>query len=44
MFRAYCTAPKRCVLLKLHQRTVVISPENPEAFVAALESARQKRF
>jgi hypothetical protein len=44
MFRAYCTAPKRCVLLKLRQRTVVVSPEDPAAFVAALENARQKRF
>jgi hypothetical protein len=43
MFRAYCTAPKRSVLLKLRQRTVVISPENPEAFVVALENALLKR-
>jgi hypothetical protein len=42
IFRAYCTAPKRCVLLKLRQRTVVFSPENPETFVAALENARHK--
>jgi hypothetical protein len=43
MFRAYCTAPKRSVLIKLRQRTVVISPENPEAFVVALENALLKR-
>jgi hypothetical protein len=43
MFRAYCTAPKRSALLKLRQRTVVISPENPEAFVVALENALLKR-
>jgi hypothetical protein len=38
IFRAYCTAPERCVLLKLRQRTVVVSPDNPEAFVAALKN------
>jgi hypothetical protein len=41
MFRAYCPAPKRSVLLKLRQRTVVVSPENPEAFVTALKNALQ---
>jgi hypothetical protein len=38
VFRAYCTAPHRSVLIKLRDRTVVVSPENPEAFVAALEN------
>jgi len=34
-YRAFVTDPKNCVVLKLEKRTVVISPGDPDAFVAA---------
>jgi len=35
-YRAYITDPSRCVILKFHHRTVVISPDQPETFVRCL--------
>lgn len=41
IYRAYGTDPKLAVIIKLNQRTIVVTPENPERFVAELESLRQ---
>jgi len=38
-FRAYVTAPKRCVVLRFDQKTLVLSPEHPEDFAHALMAA-----
>ena len=35
-FRAFVTAPVNSVILKLDDRTIVISPENPRSFVAEM--------
>jgi hypothetical protein len=37
-FRAYVTDPGRCVVLKFKGEVVVISPENPDEFLKALET------
>lgn len=39
MFRAYINDPRRSVVLRLPGRVCVVSPENPEAFVKAIEEA-----
>lgn len=38
-FQAYATAPARSVVLRWPDRTVVVTPDDPEAFVAAVEAA-----
>jgi len=38
-FRAYVTDPARCVVLKLGSRTIVVSPDDPDAFALALQDA-----
>mgnify|MGYP001063065976 CR=1 FL=1 len=35
-FRIFATDPRRAVVLKLHDRTVVVSPAEPEAFLEEL--------
>jgi hypothetical protein len=35
-YRAFVTDPARCVVLEFSKRKVVVSPDNPEAFVRAL--------
>lgn len=35
-FRAFVTAPKNSVILKIAGRTIVVSPENPKSFVNEL--------
>ena len=39
-FRAYVTDLKRLVVLKLNDRTIVVSPDAPEVFVAELRQRR----
>ena len=36
-YRAYATDPKLAVVLKFSDKTVVVTPDNPEQFVAALK-------
>jgi hypothetical protein len=36
-FRLFATDPKKAVVLRLHDRIVVISPEEPEAFLQELD-------
>jgi len=36
-YRAYAMDPKRAVVIELAQRKLVVTPESPEAFLAALE-------
>lgn len=38
-FRAYTTDPARCVVLRFGARTIVVSPDDPEAFAAVIEEA-----
>ena len=38
IYRAYGTDPKLAVIIRLRQRTIVVTPENPERFVAELKS------
>lgn len=40
-YRAYATAPQRSVVLRFPQRTLVLTPENPEQFVREV-LARQR--
>lgn len=42
VYRAYGTDPKRCVVLKLTRRTIVITPDDPQRFVAEVEMRRRK--
>lgn len=42
-FRAWVTDPERCVLLRFTDRRVIISPDDPTAFIAALEWQRGGR-
>lgn len=42
VYHAYGTDPKRAVILKLNQRTIVVTPEHPERFVAELETLRAR--
>ena len=39
VYRAFLTDPKRAVVLRFPNRTVVVSPDSPEAFVTALKKA-----
>lgn len=36
-FRLFATDPKKAVVLHLHQKTVVITPEDPHAFIQELQ-------
>lgn len=36
-FRIFATDPKKAVVMRLHDRTVVISPDEPEAFLQELQ-------
>ena len=42
-YRAFATDAKRAVILKFRDRTVVVTPENPEAFVAKIRELRRLR-
>jgi len=35
-FRAYVTDPDRCVVMEFQKRKIVVSPDDPEAYVEAL--------
>ena len=35
-YRAYATDPKRSVVLKFNDRTVVVTPDRPDGFVASI--------
>ncbi len=39
-YRVYVTDPSRCVVLRFSDRAVVVSPEDPAAFVRDVESKR----
>jgi hypothetical protein len=39
-YRAYGTDPKKTVVIKLKNRTIVITPQDPERFVAELNGQR----
>lgn len=41
VYRAYGTDPKRAVIIKLKQRTIVVTPDDPERFVEALKRGRE---
>ena len=41
VYRAYGTDPKLAVIIRLNQRTIVVTPESPERFVAELEALRR---
>ena len=38
LYRAYVTDPRRCVVLRLPKRPIVVSPDNPNEFVAAAKA------
>ena len=40
-YRAFVTAPKRSVILRFTDRTIVVSPEEPEAFTARIRELRR---
>lgn len=40
-YRAFATDPKRAVVLKFSDRTVVVTPDDPEAFVASIKPCRR---
>lgn len=44
LYRAYGTDPARCVVLKLSNRTIVVTPDDPNRFVAELDSRRAARL
>ena len=37
LYRLFATDPKRCVVLKLGSRTVVVTPDKPEEFVSEIQ-------
>jgi len=39
-YRAFATDPKRSVILRFPNRTLVVTPDEPEKFVASLASSR----
>lgn len=41
-FRAYATDPKRSVVLRWADRTVVVTPDDPEAFATAIKAAAER--
>ena len=41
VYRAYGTDPKRCVVVKLTNRTIVVTPDDPQRFVAEVDSRRK---
>ena len=40
VYRAYCTDPKRSVIVKLTNRTIVVTPDNPDRFVEEIKTRR----
>lgn len=42
VYRAYGTDPKRCVVMKLTNRTIVVTPDDPDRFVAEVDSRRRQ--
>jgi hypothetical protein len=40
VYRAYGTDPARCVVMKLTSRTIVVTPDDPQRFVAELKTRR----
>lgn len=40
LFRAYCTNFRGCVVVRLRDRVIVVSPDEPERFLAALRARR----
>ena len=42
IYRAYGTDPKLSVVVKLTNRSIVVTPDNPERFVAEIESRRKR--
>ena len=43
-YRAFATDPKRAVVLRFPERIVVVTPDNPEAFVARVRELRGLNF
>jgi hypothetical protein len=43
-YRAFATDPKRAVVLRFPERTVVVTPDNPEAFVVQVKELRGLSF
>jgi hypothetical protein len=43
VYRAYGTDPKRCVIVKLTNRIIVVTPDDPTQFVCELDSLRRHR-
>ena len=43
-FRAYVTDLRNCVVLKLAEQVIVISPENPEMFVEILSNLQNTEY
>lgn len=41
VYRAYGTDPKRCVVMKLTHRTIIVTPDDPQRFVAELTARRK---
>jgi hypothetical protein len=39
-YRAFATDPKRSVVLRFEDHSVVVTPDNPEAFVARVRKLR----
>ena len=44
VYRAYGTDPARSVVVKLSHRTIVVTPDDPNRFVAEIDSRRAARF
>jgi len=40
-YRAFATNPRNAVVLRFPQRTVVVTPEEPESFAEAIEATRR---
>ena len=38
VYRAYCTSISRCVIVRLKNRTIVLSPEPPDQSLSALNA------
>ena len=41
-FSAYATDPRRCVVLRWPDRTVVVTPDDPDSFATAVEAAAER--
>lgn len=42
VYRAYGTDPKRCVVMKLTNRTIVVTPDDPQRFIAEIGSRTRR--